>query len=488
METIVTGIAPETSARLRQQVRGAVLLPDDAGYDEARALWNAMHDKRPAVIVRATGVADVIAAVRFARENDLLLAIKGGGHSLPGFSCCDDGLMLDLSLMKGIRVDPARHTVRAQGGVLWGDLDHETQAFGLAVTGGQVSHTGIAGLTLGGGIGNLMRTCGATVDNLIGADVVTADGRLIHASADENPDLFWALRGGGGNFGVVTEFEYKLHPIGPLVTGGMIAYRAADAAIMLEWWRERMAQAPDDLQIVAVFLTAPPAPFVPAPLHFQQLIAFIICHTGAMEDGQKALDDLRAFRTPALDMAGPIPYTMLQTLIDEPTAHGQYNYVKSGNVRDVSDEVLETIRTYASTAPSPYSVVILVPYGGALSRVGEMETAFGHRDSACALSIFSVWRDPDQIGRNVAWTRYFHDAVKPWLHGAYVNELGDTGEEQIRAAYKQQVYDRLVEIKTRYDPTNLFRLNQNIAPAPSPFPAQHVPGAIAEMWEVEPER
>lgn len=361
-------------------------------------------------------------------------------------------------------VDPERRTVRAQGGALWGDLDHETQAFGLAVTGGQISHTGIGGLTLGGEIGNLMRKCGATVDNLIGADMVTADGRLIHVSADENPNLFWALRGGGGNFGVVTEFEFRLHPVGPMVTGGLIGYPAADAEIILKWWRETMATAPDDLQIIVVFLTAPPAPFVPEPLHFQPLIAFLISHTGPMDEGQAVLRDLRAFRAPALDLAGPIPYTILQSLMDEPTRHGQYNYLKGGNLSEYSDEALEIIRTQASTAVSPFSVVILVPYGGKISRVGEMDTAFGHRDAAFSLSIFATWQDPGETERNVAWTRAFHRAIEPYLHGAYVNEIGDVGEEAVREAYKQRVYDRLVEVKTKYDPTNVFQLNQNIAP------------------------
>lgn len=465
METVSTGLSPEVIGGLRQIVRGEVLVPEDPGYDEARAVWNAMHDKHPAVVVRATGAADVIASVNFAREHDLVLAVKGGGHSLPGFSTCDGGLMLDLGRMNAVRVDPERRTARAQGGALWGDVDHETQAFGLAVTGGQVSHTGIGGLSLGGGIGNLLRKCGATVDNLIGADVVTADGQLIHASESEHPDLFWALRGGGGNFGVVTEFEYRLHPVGPVVTGGLIAFPVAEAERVLDWWRTTMADAPDDVQIAAVFLTAPPAPFVPEPLHFQPLIALLVCHAGPLDQGEGLLRELRGGLSPVLDLAGPIPYAALQTLLDEPTAHGQYFYLKGGNLPDFNDEPLAIIRQWSSAMPSPFSVVVLVPYGGAVARVGETDTAFGHRDAAYSISIFPTWRDPSQTDVNLTWARDFYAAIEPHLHGAYVNELGDAGEGSVRAAYPESVYGRLTEVKRQYDPTNFFRLNQNIKPA-----------------------
>lgn len=464
METTSAQITEEVLEGLRREIRGEVLLPGHQQYDQARRIWNAMHDKYPALIVRPSGTADVIAAVNFARSQNLDLAVKGGGHSLPGFSTVEGGLMLDLSAMRAVRVDPERRIARAQGGALWGDVDHETQAFGLAVTGGQISHTGIGGLTLGGGLGHLMRTCGATVDSLIGADVVTADGHLLHASADENPDLFWAIRGGGGNFGVVTEFEYRLQQIGPIITGGLIAYRIEDAERMLEWWAEVMPDAPDDVQVTAAFLTAPPAPFVPETLQFQPLLAFLVCHTGPMDEGGAFLQQLREFHPPAIDLAGPIPYVVLQTLLDEPTRHGQYYYLKGGNLRDYSKEPLSIIREWSSSMPSPFSVVILVPYGGAVARVGEAETAFSHREAAFSLSIFPTWQDPSDTERNVTWARDFYNTVAPYLHGAYINELGDAGKASIEAAYKRPVYERLVQVKRRYDPDNLFHLNQNIIP------------------------
>jgi FAD/FMN-containing dehydrogenase len=421
-----------------------------------------MIDRRPALIVRAAGVADVITAVNFARDNGLLLSIRGGGHNVTGSAVCDGGLMLDMSKMRGIRVDPEFRTVRAEAGCVWSEVDHETQAFGLAVTGGQVSDTGIAGLTLGGGVGNLMRLCGATVDNLLSADLVTAEGKLLTVNSEQHPDLFWAIRGGGGNFGVVTSFEYRLHPVGPIVLGGMLLYPAAQAADILRFYRDWMPDAPDEFSATPALLTAPPLPFVPESLQLQPAVGVIVCHAGDIGAGQALVGQLREALPPLVDLVQPMPYTVLQTLLDAAAPWHMQVFLKSVNLTELSDEVIDIIVKYGTQPPSPLSIVPINPWGGAISRVPEDATAFGHRDTAHGLYIFAVSADPADTERHIAWARAFHAELRPYANGTYVNELGQEG--RVQEAYPPATYARLVEVKNRYDPTNFFRMNQNIAP------------------------
>jgi FAD/FMN-containing dehydrogenase len=460
-----TGLDAAAVEALRAAVRGALLRPGDADYDAARRVWNGMIDRRPALIARCAGAADVIKGVAFAREHGLLVAVRGGGHNVTGNAVCDDGLMLDLSPMKGIRVDPARLTVRAEAGVTWGELDRETQAFGLATTGGQVSTTGIAGLTLGGGIGWLMRKYGLAIDNLLSADVVTADGRLLTASADENPDLFWGIRGGGGNFGVVTSFEYRLHRVGPMITGGMALYPAARAAELLRFFRALTADAPEDLNVVLAFLTAPPAPFVPPELVGTPLVGFALGHLGTPEEGQAAIERIRAFGAPAIDLLGPMPYTALQSMTDGALPFGLRVYLKSSHLTGLDDALIDTVVRQMQAVTSPLSQVVIVPLGGAVARVADDATAFGRRDTPYDIVVFSVWTEPGEDERHMRWGRDFGEAVRPFARGVYVNEMGVEGEERVREAYTPATYQRLAALKRTYDPDNLFRLNQNIAPA-----------------------
>jgi FAD/FMN-containing dehydrogenase len=446
--------------------RGTLLRPEDPGYDAARRVWNAMIDRKPAVIARCAGVSDVIQAVNFARTHDVLLSVRGGGHNVTGNALCDGGLTIDLTPMKGIRVDPVRRTVRAEAGLTWKELDHETQAFGLAVTGGQISHTGIAGLTLGGGVGWLMRSCGLTIDNLLSADLVTADGRYLTVSATENEDLFWGIRGGGGNFGIVTSFEYRLHPVGPVVVGGMTLYPAAQADEVLRFYRDFVSSAPDELGMVFAFLSAPPAPFVPEHLHFAPMVAIAVCYAGPLEEGLRAVEPLHAFGPPALDLIQPMPYTAVQQLFDGGAPYGQLQcYLKSDHLESLSDDVIETMVTRAASRTSPFTIMLLFPLGGAVGRVGEHETAFGHRNAAYDYVVYSLWPDPRESEQHIGWTRDLAAALQPHAVGVYVNELGNEGEERVRAAYPAETYRRLVALKDKYDPTNMFRLNQNIKPS-----------------------
>lgn len=457
-------LGEEAIEQFRGGFRGALLRPGDEGYDAARRVWNGMVDRRPALIARCTGVADVIAAVNFARDNDLLVAVRGGGHNVSGNAVCDDGLMIDLSPMKGIRVDPARQTAVAQGGVTWGEFDRETQAFGLATTGGQVSTTGIAGLTLGGGVGILMHKYGLVVDNLIAVDLVTPDGQFVHASADENAELFWGLRGGGGNFGVATAFEYQLHPLGPIVLGGMAIYPAEQARELLHFYRRFTAEAPDELGTIIAFLTAPPAPFIPPELQGKPAVAVVLCYAGPVEEGQRAVEPLKVFGPPAVDLIGPMPYTAVQQLFDAGVPPGLQVYLKSEHLADLSDAVTDTLLAHTATITSPLTSVALFPLGGAVARVPNDATAFSFRDVAYDYIIFSMWDDPAESERHIAWTREFAAAMERFSVGVYVNEMMNEGEARVRAAYKPATYDRLVALKNRYDPTNLLRMNQNIKP------------------------
>ncbi|MDP8991972.1 MAG: FAD-binding oxidoreductase [Actinomycetota bacterium] len=452
---------------LRQRFRGETLLPGDEGYEQARRVWNGAVDRRPALIARCTGAADVVAAVRFARDHELVVSVRGGGHSIPGFSVCDGGLMIDLQPMKGIRVDPARRTATAQPGLTWAEFDRETQAFGLATTGGEVSDTGIAGLTLGGGIGWLKRKHGLTCDNLISADVVTADGHLVAASEAENADLLWGLRGGGGNFGVVTSFHYQLHPVGPVLLAGAVMHPGERAGEVLRFYRDLVAEVTDEVSLMVALVTAPPAPFVPAPLRGKRVALMAACYVGPVEDGERHLEPLRDFGPPAADLLHPMPYTVLQSMIDEANRPGLLNYTKAEWLRELSDEAVDALVEHAATVTSPMSQILLHQMGGAVTRVGRDETAFAHRDAAFSLTIPSIWASPHEDPTpHVEWARSLWQAMRPAsTGGAYVNHMdGDEGEERVLQAYGPRTYERLVALKTKYDPTNFFYLNQNIKP------------------------
>ncbi len=448
-------------------LRGRLLLPGNDGYDAARSVWNAMIDRRPALIVQPAGAEDVSRAVAFAREHELRLSIKCGGHNAAGNAVCDGGLTLDLSAsMTGLRVDPEARTARAEGGLTWAPVDRDTQAHGLAVTGGQVSHTGIAGLTLGGGLGNLMRKHGLTIDNLLSVDVVLADGRFVTASAKENTDLFWGLRGGGGNFGVATAFEYRLHPVGPIVLGGMALHPAERARDLLQFVRQFMASAPEEVGVTVAFLTAPPAPFVPEAARGKPVVAIVACHCGSLEAAERDLAPLRAFGPPVVDLIQPMPYVAVQQLVDAGAAYGAHHvYLKSDHLAELSDSAIDTIVTNASAVTSPNSLVLVFPLGGAVARVAEDATAYGNRKAGWDYVVYSMWTDPREAERHTAWARTFAGAMQPFAIGAYVNEMVDEGEERVRAAYPPATYGRLAALKRKYDPTNLFRLNQNIKPA-----------------------
>lgn len=445
-------------------LRGELLCPGNDGFDAARRVWNGMIDRTPALIARCAGVADVRRAVALAREQGLLVAVRGGGHNVAGNATCDGGLVIDMSPMKGIRVDPVARTARAQAGLTWGDFDHETGAFGLAVTGGHVSTTGIADLTLGGGIGWLMRPYGLTCDDLLSADVVTADGQFLTASASENAELFWGLRGGGGNFGVVTSFEYRLHPVAT-VLAGMAFHPAERAKEVLQFYREYAAAAPDELTSLAAFLTGPPAPFLPPSLHGARLIALAVCYAGPIEEGERVLRPLRSFGPPLVDLIGPMPYPALQRMLDPSAPPGLQNYWKSGYLDRISDALIDLLVDRATSAPSPFSLTVLLHLGGAVSRAEEEATAVRHRKAQYAANLMSMWADPAEADRQVAWTREFWSALEPLTTGGvFVNFLGDEGQDRVREAYGPATYERLVALKNRYDPTNLFRLNQNIRP------------------------
>ena len=465
-ETTTLAAATTDLERLRDSIRGPVIAPDDEGYDAARAIWNGAIDRRPAFIARCTGVADVVAAVRFARERDLLVAVRSGGHGVGGHALCDGGLVIDLSPMKGIRVDSAARTARAEAGVLWGELDRETQLHGLATVGGIVTHTGIAGLTLGGGIGWLMRKHGATVDNLLSVDLVTAEGKLLAASGDENPDLFWGIRGGGGNFGVVTSFEYRLHPVGPIVLAGPIFHPLEDAREVLAFYREFIATAPDELTTIFELSVAPPLPFLPEDVHGKPIVMVGACYAGAPEDGVEVVRRLKEFGNPIVDLLEPKLYTALQSMFDPSVPHGWHRYWKSVELPPLTDDAIDTLVEHASAFTSPKSYCIVFQLGGALARAGESETAFSQRDAAHNVNINAVWTEGDPEGeRHVAWAWDFFSAMQPHAGGrVYLNFLGDEGAERVRQAYGDRQYERLVELKRAYDPTNFFRLNQNIEP------------------------
>jgi hypothetical protein len=446
--------------------RGRLLGTGHADYDTARAVWNGAIDRRPHLIARCIGTADVVRAVRFARDRDLEIAIRGGGHNVAGTAVCDDGIVIDLSAMRGVRVDPAGRRAWVQGGALWGDVDQETQAHGLATTGGIVSHTGVAGLTLGGGVGWLMRKHGLTVDNLLAANIVTAGGELLRASEDEHPDLFWALRGGGGNFGVVASFEFRLHRVGPTVLAGPIVWHAADARVVLRCYRDFLRDAPEELGTVVRFGTAPPLPGIPEHLHWRPVVMIGTCYAGPIEDGERVLRPLRTLPTPLLDLIGPAPYVGFQSAIDSTVVHGWNYYWKSTHLPELRDDLIDAIAEHVFSCSSPRSYVAMFHLKGAVSRVAEGATAFGNRRASHAITLDAVWRPGENFGeRDTAWTRGFFAALGRFRQGVYVNFLGgDEDPGRVREAYGDSVYDRLVDVKTTYDPDNVFHHNQNIHP------------------------
>jgi FAD/FMN-containing dehydrogenase len=453
-----------TLGELAQALRGELVRPGDPVYDEARSIWNAAHDKKPALIVRCRGVADVLRGVEFARSQGLPLAVRGGGHSIPGFSTNDHGLVLDLAPMNAVRVDPNLRRIVAQGGSLWQDVDAEAQAFGLALTGGLVSTTGIAGFTLGGGIGWLVRRCGLTADNLIGADVVTADGQYLHASEDEHPDLLWALRGGGGNFGVVTSFEFRAHEVGPTVFAGLVFYRGEDAARVLHGFGEAAACAPDELSMALNLTTAPPLPFLPEEIHGKPIVAVLGVWSGRPEDGDAATQPFRGLAPVVADVFSPMPYVAMQTLLDPLYPRGMWNYFRSAFFTDLGDTTIDALVRSYSDAPNALSELHIHHLGGAMGRVPADATAFGTRDREYILNTVARTPGADDFATVVQWARSACDALGPDAP-SYVNFTGEASEERVRASYPAATYTRLASVKDRYDPTNLFRLNQNIRPS-----------------------
>jgi FAD/FMN-containing dehydrogenase len=428
-----------------------------------------MIDRRPALIARCTGVADVVVAVRFARAQELLVAVRAGGHSVPGYGTCDGGIVVDVGPMKGIWVDPEAGIARAQAGLTWDAFDRETQLFGLATTGGRRTSTGVAGQTLGSGSGWLERKLGLSCDNLLAAKLVTAEGEVVRADESQNQELLWGLRGGGGNFGVVTSMQFRLHPVGPVLTGGMMVWPRNRAGDVLRFWRDYVETAPDDFGSAPAFLIAPPAPFVPEHLQGQPALGLIVCCAGAPEDGDALVKPFREF-APDLDMVGPMPYTAIQMLIDDATPHGLHNYWKAENLPELSDAAIDTIIDRAGTMTSPLSMVIIEPKGRAISRVGEADSALGGRDAAHTLYCFSMWTDPAESDTHIAWTRSLMDAMAPFtMPGVSLNFTSEQTESKAKESFgSAEKLRRLTALKDQYDPTNFFRLNQNIRPSGCP--------------------
>jgi hypothetical protein len=450
---------------LENSFRGHLVRPNDPTYGEHRRVWNGSIDRFPALIARCAGVADVIAAVRFARDAGLPTAVRSGGHSFPGASVCDGGVVIDLGPMKGIRVDPRARRARAQAGVLWGELDRETQAFGLATTGGIVTHTGVAGLTLGGGIGWLQRKHGLTVDQLVSADVVTADGELVTATETENADLFWGLRGGGGNFGIVTEFEFRLHPVGPVVVAGPIFWPIERSPDLLRFYRDWIADAPDELMTIVIHRKAPPLEFVPAELHGELVVAIVCCYAGPLDEGEKVVRPLKRFAPPVLDLCEPKPYVAHQAMFDLSFPHGWWYYMRACDVAELSNEVIDVTADHAMRIGSHLTTFPIWQLGGAVARVDENDTAFNGRGAGHTFNITAATETADGYDAEREWSRNFWSALEPHHTSVYVNFLMDEGEERVRQAYGAEKYDRLKALKRRYDPDNFFRLNQNISPS-----------------------
>jgi FAD/FMN-containing dehydrogenase len=457
-------VGKPTIDELREQVRGEVITPGDEGYEDARKIYNAMIDRRPSVVVRPLNAGDVIAAVNHARENDLDLAVRGGGHSVPGFGTVDDGVVIDLSRMRGVRVDPENQLARAEGGATWGDFNAATHAFGLATTGGVVSTTGVGGLTLGGGIGYLARRYGLSCDNLVSADIVTADGRLLVASEHQNEDLFWAIRGGSGNFGVVTSFEFRLHPVKDIY-GGPMFFELDDADTVLRFYREFIADAPEEFGGFPAWQIAPPLPFIPDERHGEPFLAFVACWAGPVGQGESALKPLHDVASVVAEHVGPMPYPALNSAFDALYPWGALqHYWKANFVTELSDDAIAAHLEHGPKVPVVNSTVHIYPINGACQRVGSDATAFAYRDAKFATVVAGMWPDPEQNETNIKWVRDYYDATAPHSEeGGYINFMSGDDQDRIKANYRGN-YDRLVEAKRKYDPDNLFHVNQNIAP------------------------
>jgi hypothetical protein len=466
----LTGIVAEPEfdraalSALGESFRGQLVRQSDSDYDHQRKIWNGSIDRRPALIARCAGVADVIAAVRFARESGLEVALRSGGHSYPGFSVCDGGMVIDASPMRGIRVDPEGRTARAQAGVLLGELDREAQAFGLAVPAGIVTHTGLAGLTLGGGIGWLERKYGLTIDQLLSVDLVTADGEFVRASETENSDLFWGVRGGGGNFGIVTEFEFRLNPVGPIVLAGPILWAVEDSPQVLRFYRDWITEVPEELTTIVTFRRVLPSPVVPSELHGKHVVIVGCCYAGSIEEGEEVLQPLRRFGSPLLDMCEPKPYVAHQASLDPAFPHNWWYYIRSCNLAELCDEVVDTMADHGPRIVSPVTVFSIFHLGGAVARVGEDDTAFTGRNAGHTVNAVGITTTGDGFDHEREWARGLWSALEPHHQNVYVNFLMEEGEDRVRQAYGADKYDRLKTLKRKHDPDNFFRLNQNIPP------------------------
>jgi FAD/FMN-containing dehydrogenase len=459
------GVEARDISNLRVRFRGALLRPGEEGYEDSRRVWNGAIDRRPALIARCVGADDVIEAVRFARERDLIVAVRGGGHSISGHGVCDGGVMIDLSLMKSVRVDIQARTVRASGGALWSDVDRATQPFGLATTGGVISHTGIGGLTLGGGLGHLMRKHGLTIDNLEAVELVTADAERIHVNADSEPELFWALRGGGGNFGIATAFEYRAHRVGPIVLGGPIFWTVEDGVRVLQFLRDFVPEASDELGITIAIMPAPPAPFIPMDRFGKPVIGLVLLWAGDIGAGEKAIAPLRAIATPVADAVRPMPYVAVQSMLDGGAPHGRHYYWKSHRLPNLSSAAIDQFVALVASARAPFWQLNGWAVGGAATRVPANATAMGQRGEGFHVNIVSAWPPSDAAAEShVSWVRDGWAALKPHSEGVYANFLSDEGGAGVRTAYGDRL-TRLTSLKDRYDRSNFFRLNANIPPS-----------------------
>ena len=454
----------ETINEFRGQFRGQVLAPEDAGYEDARKVYNGMISRKPRLIARCADPADVMTAIAFAHANSLRVSVRGGGHNAAGLGVCDDGLVIDLSKMSYVHVDPSSRLVRVGGGAKWSDVDHATHAFGLAVPSGMIASTGVGGLTLGGGIGHLTRKYGLTIDNLISADVVLADGSFVVASAEENPDLFWAIRGGGGNFGVVTSFLFQAHPV-KIVCAGPMLWEMDQAADVMKWYREFILQAPEEISGFIAFMTVPPGPPFPEALHFKKMCAIVWCYNGPMEKANEILNPIRAYRPPAFEFFVPMPFPMLQSMFDGLYPAGLQWYWKADFFKELTDEAIAAHLVHAAKLPTLHSTMHFYPVNGAAHRAGKNDTAWSYRDAVWSQVIVGVDPDPANKDKIVEWARDYWSALHPFgAGGGYINFMMEEGEASIRATYREN-YDRLAAVKAKYDPQNFFNVNQNIRPA-----------------------